>query len=758
MLAVAFDDAYTTTEDFILTAPNQDYASLVIADQPLAYWRLGEAAGPSALDLTGNGHHGVADAGVAFGETSLVPGETDTAVRTSGNDRITVPGFEKFGGGSTGYSIEYWITPNSLPTVFSSIVGDGESGGDFYFMNYLSNTGRIRPHYSFANAPVSTDSNAQLLAGQTYHVVTTWDSTTGEANIYIDGSLDKSITTTTNVPSNTDNPVYIGKDNREPGGDFTLDDVAIYNRPLSLAEVQEHYAAQTAGVTGNDMTPPVVVTGVNGTSVVGAPVSTAAGALVTVNGDGSFVYDPNGKFDVLSPGEADVDTFTYEIADSSFNLVQIGPATAAAPAPVPANLATADGATAFAKDVFAGGTSPSHQISHLNDGSYGNAFSWIGASANTFAGVNLNGTFLIDQIAFGRSNVTGGDPCGGGLCTDRHSGTMTIQYTSVTNPSAATLDADWTTIATVTHPDPNGHLRHLYEFTPVTATGVRILTADNGTAIDEIEVYGGFRLVEVGPATAPAPAPVPANLATGSGATAFAKDVFAGGGSPSHQISHLNDGSYGNAFSWIGATANSFAGVNLNGNFLIDQIAFGRSNVTGGDSCGVCTDRHSGTMTIQYTSVPNPSAATLDADWTTIAGVIHPEPDGHLRHLYEFTPVSATGVRILTADNGTAIDEIEVYGGFRLVEVGPATDPAPAPVPANLASGAGATAFAKDVFSGGTNPSHTIPHLNDGSYGNAFSWIGASANTFAGVNLNGSFLIDQIAFGRSNVTGGDPCG
>ena len=45
----------------------------MLADGPLAYWRLGEAAGPTVTDLTGNGHDGTADPGVAFGQAgSLV--------------------------------------------------------------------------------------------------------------------------------------------------------------------------------------------------------------------------------------------------------------------------------------------------------------------------------------------------------------------------------------------------------------------------------------------------------------------------------------------------------------------------------------------------------------------------------------------------------------------------------------------------------------------------------------------------------------
>jgi hypothetical protein len=61
------------------------------------------------------------------------------------------------------------------------------------------------------------------------------------------------------------------------------------------------------------------------------------------------------------------------------------------------------------------------------------------------------------------------------------------------------------------------------------------------------------------------------------------------------------------------------------------------------------------------------------------------------------------------------------------------------------------TAFAKDLLGGGTFAAHTIPHLNDGIYGNPNSWIGDSEASFAGINLGGSKLINRVAFGRDNT-------
>lgn len=179
-------------------------------------------------------------------------------------------------------------------------------------------------------------------------------------------------------------------------------------------------------------------------------------------------------------------------AGTGFQLVEVGPTGN----PVAANLANAAGAIAFAKDLLPGFAA--HTIPHLNDGLYGNANSWIGNSDPSFAGVNLNGSFTISQMAFGRDNL--------GTFNGRTAGTYELQYTTVANPDENTSDGSWTTIDTVTHTNASA-IRNLYQFDPVTATGVRIVVDASGSgngsfiAIDEIEVYGIRGNVDIDTAT-----------------------------------------------------------------------------------------------------------------------------------------------------------------------------------------------------------------------------------------------------------------
>ena len=122
------------------------------------------------------------------------------------------------------------------------------------------------------------------------------------------------------------------------------------------------------------------------------------------------------------------------LTGGGLSLVQEGPTVANAGDAVPANLAI--GATPFASSSLGPEIGVAfHVASNLNDGLYGNSFSWIGGDTNPFplpfAGIDLGAlTSNVQSIALGRTNAVA-DPF-----TDRHLGLYTLQYTQVANPSA----------------------------------------------------------------------------------------------------------------------------------------------------------------------------------------------------------------------------------------------------------------------------------------------------------------------------------
>ncbi|MFM6652852.1 MAG: Ig-like domain-containing protein [Microcystis panniformis] len=72
---------------------------------------------------------------------------------------------------------------------------------------------------------------------------------------------------------------------------------------------------------------PLTIINVNGSSgAIGQQITLTSGALVTLNSDGTFNYNPNGKFKGLGTGQTGTDSFTYQIRNNN-NLTDIGTVT-----------------------------------------------------------------------------------------------------------------------------------------------------------------------------------------------------------------------------------------------------------------------------------------------------------------------------------------------------------------------------------------------------------------------------------------------
>ena len=211
---------------------------------------------------------------------------------------------------------------------------------------------------------------------------------------------------------------------------------------------------------------------------------------------------------------------------------------------------------------------------------------------------------------------------------------------------------------------------------PIVVEGAKLVPGVNVLAVEVHQVAsavassgivlagGGLALVREGPFDG-----VPLmNLARQTGASPFAIDSLAG--YSIHNFAGLTDGAYGNSHSWIGNSGSpGYAGVRFGGQFTISGFAFGRDNL------GTYSDRTFGTYTLQYTRVASPGTGTAftgyaGTGWATI-GTLNYQGAGtglftapSRRHRFTFTPVDATGIRLLVPGtglaDGTCIDELEV--------------------------------------------------------------------------------------------------
>ena len=286
----------------VLTCPAlaAPYSVEVLADNPVAFYRLNEAPGATiALDDSPNGNHATF-AGTTLptlGATGLTE-EADTAAEFSGNtadnSRVLTPPL--FNPALTSFTIEALFKTDAT-TQQAVVQQDGGLGRTLFFLS--SSGGGIRSFLGGA----TRDSGVSAVVGQVHHGALVFDDPTNTWTWYIDGIATASGTVN---PESSNGGFFIGI-HKNLGNDFdgTIDEVAFYTHALSAARIAEHVASME--------TPPIL------NAFSGAPVSIASGGSSTL----SWEVAPDVTMLSIDQGVGDVLPLTTDGEGS----VNISPAT-----------------------------------------------------------------------------------------------------------------------------------------------------------------------------------------------------------------------------------------------------------------------------------------------------------------------------------------------------------------------------------------------------------------------------------------------
>ena len=98
------------------SAPTNAYSRVVMADNPVAFWRLDETSGTTALDTAGSfdGAYSYVGSDLTYAYPSGIPHDTDTAVHVTNTAIVTIPYALEINPVSGPWSYEFWIQPTSL--------------------------------------------------------------------------------------------------------------------------------------------------------------------------------------------------------------------------------------------------------------------------------------------------------------------------------------------------------------------------------------------------------------------------------------------------------------------------------------------------------------------------------------------------------------------------------------------------------------------------------------------------------------------
>lgn len=249
------------------------YREVVLADNPAAYWRLGESSGTAAADAaSGSAHPGVYAGSPTLGVAGLIVDPNTAAYFDGVDDKVTVAG----GAWTTSNELtwEAWIKLDTLTP--ETIIGGqwGAATADQRFLAMVTTDGRARfptrdPGGTFQEL---TSAAGLIAAGARCHVVMAYNFPGQTKRMYVNGVLVGSATIGTGLKtSSAASLVIAGQAGAAPPAlKGTVDEVAFYTHELSAARVLAHY--------NEGLTPTVTAPGPP-TSVVGTATSSTTATL-----------------------------------------------------------------------------------------------------------------------------------------------------------------------------------------------------------------------------------------------------------------------------------------------------------------------------------------------------------------------------------------------------------------------------------------------------------------------------------------------
>ncbi len=205
----------------------------------VAHWKLDGDATDSASN----------NDGTVFGGASWSTGKVDGALDFDGiDDYIQIDDNPDLDGMGE-FTLTSWVKTDGTDTMFiinKATHNTGDLVDDAYAFG-IHSTGQIRFQYTFANVSVMKLSNVTVADNSWHHLAVTYTGSDGF--IYLDGvavSLARDDFDPGGPINNSPEPVLIGCATDATGlvafFDGSIDDVRIYNRALSSAEVSELYS------------------------------------------------------------------------------------------------------------------------------------------------------------------------------------------------------------------------------------------------------------------------------------------------------------------------------------------------------------------------------------------------------------------------------------------------------------------------------------------------------------------------------------
>ncbi|MDQ1684890.1 MAG: hypothetical protein QOC82_1627 [Frankiaceae bacterium] len=214
------------------TAPT--YASTVLADDPVAYFRLGETSGTTAADASQH-TTGTYSGGVALGQPGALHSDSNPAALFNGSTGLVTVRDSAALRLNGAFTVEFWAKLKSFMNSYPGLMVKGPSATANGYLIWYSSNGTL--HFKRNNVDVATPAGVFTTTAY-HHYAVSYDGTT--LRWYVDGKAVASRAVTYPANNGTD-PLQLGRGDNY--GNQFLDEVAFYPSALTPTRVGAHFTA-----------------------------------------------------------------------------------------------------------------------------------------------------------------------------------------------------------------------------------------------------------------------------------------------------------------------------------------------------------------------------------------------------------------------------------------------------------------------------------------------------------------------------------
>jgi hypothetical protein len=235
------------------TTSEASYPNAVLANSPVAYYRMDDTTATTMADSSTNGHNGSYGTSVTLAAGGLIASSGDTAATFPGGTPssakvATVSGSAPFQ--PTTVTLEAWISESAAPTATEDVATYGTTTGSaLSYSIRLTSANLPVAVVTTSSGTIQATGTTALSTGIGYDVVAKYDGS--NVYLYVDGELQTTTATSGAIVYGTTNALSIGGTTGSGRNGFagTIDEVAVYGSALSTAQIQSHWNAAAAEVT-----------------------------------------------------------------------------------------------------------------------------------------------------------------------------------------------------------------------------------------------------------------------------------------------------------------------------------------------------------------------------------------------------------------------------------------------------------------------------------------------------------------------------